>query len=194
MAKKASGRRSKIKSPNLLGLYRVNNLYQSYVGFILGAIVVIVLGFLVASFLTKNANKIGQIGTGEKTTAQDQISVNANQYTVKDGDSLSSIAQQTYGQEAMWLVLATKNNIENPDLIYSGTKLDMPSKADAQTAFGNLTSTSYQVQSGDTLFDVAQRVYGDGSRWMSIARANNVGYLENGNPLIFSGNTLTIPR
>lgn len=192
MARKTSVRRRTKKSSNFLESLRDNNLYQSYGGFVLGAIVVIVLGFLVASFLTKNS---GQIGTGEKTIAEDQISANANnQYTVKDGDSLSSIAQEKYGQEDMWLVLAAKNNIENPDLIFSGTKLNIPSKVDAQTTFGNLTSTSYQVQSGDTLFDIAQKVYGDGSRWTSIATANNVGYLENGNPLIFAGNTLTIPR
>lgn len=33
---------------------------------------------------------------------------------------------------------------------------------------------SYVVESGDTLYDIAQQVYGDGERWPEIAEANEL--------------------
>lgn len=170
------------------------NLYQSYTGLFLGAIVVIVLGFLVANFLTRNSSPMGQIGDGIKTSIENQTLEPKREYKVKEGDSLSSIAQRTYGDQAMWNVLAVKNTIIYPDLIYADTTLVVPPKAEADVIIKDLNATSYQVQEGDTLFIIAQKVYADGWSWPVLARANNVGYLPNGNPLIFAGDTITIPR
>lgn len=161
----------------------------------MGAIIVIVLGFLVANFLTRGSNSIGQIAGGEKTTAAEQALAAAEikrEYKIVKGDSLSSIAQKAYGREDLWVVLAAKNNIADPDVIIIDTNLELPAKEVAEASFVALTE--YQVQEGDTLFVIAERAYGDGSRWMEIARANNVGRLPNGNPLIFAGTTITIPR
>jgi hypothetical protein len=48
---------------------------------------------------------------------------------------------------------------------------------------------SYTVQAGDTLWDIAQRVYGDGNQYRKIAQASGIS-----NPdLITPGQTLTIP-
>jgi nucleoid-associated protein YgaU len=55
---------------------------------------------------------------------------------------------------------------------------------------GAINGESYTVQRGDYLWEIAVRAYGDGYRWVDIARANNLA-----NPgLIFSGNVLTLPR
>ena len=54
----------------------------------------------------------------------------------------------------------------------------------------------YTVKSGDTLWEIAEGVYGDGSLWVNIlsANASNVGYLANGQQaLIFPGQSLVIP-
>lgn len=55
------------------------------------------------------------------------------------------------------------------------------------------TGDTYTVQSGDTLWEIAEAFYGNGADWVKIAQANNIGYLANGAPLIHSGNVLTIP-
>lgn len=53
-----------------------------------------------------------------------------------------------------------------------------------------MTATSYVVVKGDSLWKVAEKVYGDGARWMEIAKANSLV-----NPrVIHSGNNLVIPR
>lgn len=52
------------------------------------------------------------------------------------------------------------------------------------------TVTSYTVQHGDSLWKIAENVYGDGYQWTKIAQANN---LKNPN-IIHTGNVFSIPR
>ena len=50
-------------------------------------------------------------------------------YTVKKGDSLSKIAKREYGDAQQWrrIFEANRNLIDNPDLIYPGQVLRLPS-------------------------------------------------------------------
>lgn len=166
------------------------NWQESYAGIILGAIVVVVIGLLVANYFVKSR---GQIGTAE-TASQSQEETKPETYKVVAGDSLSLIANKVYGSYDYWPVLAKVNNIANPNIISTNQELQLPQKAQADTIKEEMSATTYQVQAGDTLFIVAQKMYGDGSKWVLIDRANHIGRLPNGNPLIFSDNTLTIPR
>jgi nucleoid-associated protein YgaU len=52
-----------------------------------------------------------------------------------------------------------------------------------------ISSGSYTVIHGDNLWDIAVRAYGDGYKWVEIAKANN---LENPG-IIHAGNVLTLP-
>lgn len=61
---------------------------------------------------------------------------------------------------------------------------------------GEITSSNYNVKSGDTLWEIAEARYGDGSQWTKILEANkgSIGFLPNGSQaLIFAGQTLTLP-
>lgn len=53
-----------------------------------------------------------------------------------------------------------------------------------------ITGDKYVVESGDFLWDIAIKAYGDGNKWVDIAKANN---LVNPN-IIHRGNELVIPR
>ena len=167
-----------------------SNWQENYAGLILGAIIVIILGLLVANFIT---NKNEQIGNGESTSEIEE-SMESSKYTVEEGDSLSKIAEKVYGDLESWPVIARANNVTNPNLIFVGVQLEIPSEQLASEMRTKMTQTSYEVQSGDTIFIISEKMYGDGSKWSVIARANNVGSLPNGNPLIFAGSTLSIPR
>ncbi len=60
----------------------------------------------------------------------------------------------------------------------------------------SITEGSYTVQSGDTLWEIAEARYGTGFDWGKILEANkdNVGFLPNGSQaLIEVGQTLTLP-
>ena len=165
---------------------------DNYAGLILGAIIVVILGLLVANFFSKRNQ---EIGNGVNTSqAQEQQAENSTQYKVVSGDSLSKISEKLYGSGDMWPVLARVNNIANPSLIYADTNLEIPAKEKAQELKTQMTQTTYQIQTGETLFTIAEKMYGNGSKWIVLDQANHVGRLPNGNPLIFAGNTIVIPR
>lgn len=61
---------------------------------------------------------------------------------------------------------------------------------------GDISGGSYTVQSGDTLWEIAEAKYGNGADWTKIldANASDIGYLPNGQQaLIVPGQTLVLP-
>jgi len=53
-------------------------------------------------------------------------------YTIKSGDTLSSIARKYYGNSTLWTELQRYNNIPNADKIYTGDSLQIPDSATLQ--------------------------------------------------------------
>lgn len=99
-------------------------------------------------------------------------------YTVVAGDTLSGIASR-YG--TTYQELARINNIDNPNLIYAGQVIKIP------TSSTNSTSNviTYTVKKGDTLSGIASRY---GTTYQKIAQDNGIA-----NPnLIYAGQTLKI--
>ena len=168
-----------------------SNWQENYAGLILGAIIVIILGLLVANFFS-NRNK--DISDGQQVDMSQQEQAQAEEYKVVAGDSLSKLAEKYYGDRALWPILARENNIANPNIIHVDSTLKIPSKDSAAQIKEQMTQTTYKVEKGDTLFIIAEKMYGDGSRWPIIGRANNLGKLPNGNPLVFADSTIKIPR
>lgn len=63
-------------------------------------------------------------------------------------------------------------------------------------AAGSITSKTYTVQNGDTLWEIANGRYGSGFEWQKILNANKdkIGFLPNGSQaLIVPGQVLTLP-
>lgn len=108
------------------------------------------------------------------------------EYTVIKGDHLWKIATQFYKDGYKWSVIASENNLKNPDIILPGQKLTLPKAA---------VGKKYTVVKGDTLWDISARFYGSGFSWKRIRDANpgKIGKLKNGNPLILPGQVLKIP-
>lgn len=96
-------------------------------------------------------------------------------YTVRSGDTLSSIAAK-FGTN--YQALASLNGISNPNLIYAGQVLRVNGSASAGSVY-------YTVRAGDNLSAIASRY---GTSYQSIASLNGLA-----NPnLIFAGQTLKI--
>ena len=96
-------------------------------------------------------------------------------YTVRSGDTLSSIAAK-FGTN--YQTLASLNGISNPNLIYVGQALRVNGSANAGSVY-------YTVRAGDNLSAIASRY---GTSYQSIAALNGLA-----NPnLIFAGQTLKI--
>jgi peptidoglycan endopeptidase LytE len=169
---------------------------ESYTSLFLGAVVVVVAIVLVFSFL-KSRNAFHQEETSSTSTAKEMTKQLPQNYTVKSGDYLWSIAEKIYGSGYNWVDIASANHLENPGLIYTGTKLVIPNVApktvtvQPEVKVANpITGGNYTVVKGDYLWEIAIRAYGDGYKWVDIASANHLS-----NPdLIFSGNVLKLPR
>ncbi len=61
-----------------------------------------------------------------KSAAPGYVNIPDEYYTVQAGDTLSSIAQQFYGDEMKYKDIAHANNISNPDAIQVGQKIQIP--------------------------------------------------------------------
>lgn len=119
----------------------------------------------------------------------------AKKYTVVEGDSLWSIAQEQYGDGHLW----TKLKAANPgidDFVKVGQVLVVPPKEEilgttepTQPAArpgttptepkttprpepGATPATTYVVEQGDTLYGIAQKLLGNGLRWRELYEAN----------------------
>ena len=133
--------------------------------------------------------------------------IKGSTYTIANGDTLWSIAEKKYKSGYNWVDIQKANKILNPDILYAGTKLILPSvtpkiatvistdKVVTKTVntvqqATKISGNNYTVVRGDTLWDISVRAYGDGYAWTKIARVNN---LYNPN-LIHPGNKFIIPR
>lgn len=202
---------------SLLDFFRIG---ESYTSLVLGIVVVIVISILLLSlFRTRNTDS-QQGATSTNTVATENADNSSDQktYTVKPGDDLWQIAVDQYGDGYKWTLIAKANNLANPGVINVGNKLVIPAvEAEkeaisivtpsptatatatptqapettiSQPSTGGITGNTYTIKSGDYLWDIAVRAYGDGYRWVDIARANKLV-----NPdIIHVGNQLQIPR
>ena len=87
----------------------------------------------------------------------------ATKYKVVSGDTLFVIATKFYHDGSLYPVIAIANELPDPDVIKVGQLLLIPS-----------LSRKYTVVAGDTLFELAQHFYGDGSLYTLIAAANHL--------------------
>ena len=108
-------------------------------------------------------------------------------HTVVAGDSLWDISTKYYEDGYKWVLIATENKIANPNLINPNQVLNIP-KADTKVR-------EYTVASGDCLWSIAEKFYGNGFDWTKIRDMNpgKIGILSNGEPLITPGQTLVVP-
>jgi len=174
---------------------------ESYTSLFLGIVVVVVAAVLVFSFL-KGRNFNGFTSTQSTSTVEQQADkALPKTYQVKQGDDLWNISEKIYGSGYNWVDLANANKMENPGLLYVGTKLAIPdvkprivkNNADSVVNVQNansITGSTYNVVKGDYLWEIAVRAYGDGYKWVEIAKVNKLV-----NPdVIHSGNVLKLPR
>lgn len=184
-------------------------LNESLVSMILGALIVVLIGILAYGYFRNNRPNTNPV------TQQTQEEINKNgeltspaaavalptTHTVAAGETLWSIAEKYYASGYNYQDVAKANNISDPLNIDVGQKLTVPKTEtrQPQTANTNLeqtvtqnkiTGNNYTVVRGDSLWDISLRAYGDGFKWVEIAKANNLA-----NPqIIHAGNTFTIPR
>jgi len=159
-------------------------LNENSISMVLGAIVILIMGSLVFNYFK---NRQGSIPT-ELLENSVAVENSVKKHTVSKGETLWSIAQNYYGDGFAWVDIATENKLTDASIIKEGQELIIPN-IEAETE-NTISTATYEVVKGDSLWDIAVRAYGDGYRWVEIAQENN---LTNPN-VIHSGNILILPR
>ena len=179
-----------------LDMFSRLGLNKSYVSLALGIIVVILVG-LVGLALIRGGDGLQNVSlrdilTGQQEKVTEQPS--GETYMVKEGDNLWTISENFYKSGYNWVDIAKENNLDNPDSIEVGQSLRVPKDvkiiSPVQEVVGRIEGNSYKVLEGDNLWDISVRAYGDGYKWVEVAKKNN---LVNPN-FLFVGTNLTLPR
>ena len=173
----------------------------------------------------QNEEQDQQQGEDQDNQADSESESQEGQYTVMPGDSLWTIAEKVYGSGFDWTKIRDANELElnayGQPTVEIGQVLNIPDSAavaqlpsDSQSGAGNTGDESdvagveeiretpstaiqtYTVQHGDTLWSIAENVYGDGHKWELIKNDphNQIGQQPDGRPLVHAGNVLYIPH
>lgn len=96
-------------------------------------------------------------------------------YTVRPNDTLSSIAQEWFGDAGKWDLIAKANPFVDPNRLAVGDELRLPPRdAEREEIKGRAGDrpTVYRVRSGDNLSKIARAYYGNSGLWRIIYEAN----------------------
>jgi len=180
---------------NILKVFKIN---ESTISMILGAFIIVIVGILVVNYFKKSDKGTTIPGASTVTEENNIIPTKGGSHIVKVGETLWSIAEDAYGSGYNWVDIAKENKIANGNKIEVGQKLNIPD-VESKTPTVNkaellseskITGNTYTVVKGDSLWKIAVRAYGDGYKWVEIAREN---HLANPN-IIHRGNQLNLPR
>jgi nucleoid-associated protein YgaU len=169
---------------------------DSYVSLALGLAVVLVVGMIAFNYFKA---KMTSTKTAEEQKKETQTTGTLpKKYTVKEGDTLWSIAESVYKSGYNWVDIQKANSLTSSDSIVTGQTLTIPDVKPITMPPGEISAAStqspfqpktYTVVNGDCLWSISVQIYGNGYRWTEIAQLNNLA-----NPdLIFPGNVLSLP-
>ena len=184
---------------------------------VLGALIVIVVGVLVFNFFNQRNQDLGPASQTDQAgdVSPDKL---PGKYTVKEGDTLFTIAEHYYKDGYKFEEVAKANKLADVNNLMVGQVLEIPkveavaeapeAKASVAPAVSEetasqgtgggdstvwgpkITGDTYTVVEGDWLSTISARAYGDVMAYNKIAVANNIP-----NPdLIEPGQVLKLPR
>lgn len=109
---------------------------QSILNYVLGGLIVIVVGVLLFNYFSKPQGNVGSSSQTEnqKTEAKKDVAKDnlPGKYTIKDGDTLFTIAQQYYGDGYKYSEIVKENKLADENMIEVGQLITIPKLQIAQ--------------------------------------------------------------
>lgn len=103
------------------------NSNQSRISLVLGALILIVAAVLLYNYFTKAQPEIGPSQQTPAQTTEDVSPENLpGKYTVKEGDTLFTIAEKYYKDGFKYNEIQKINNLTDPNIVESGQVLEIP--------------------------------------------------------------------
>ncbi len=172
----------------------------------LGIVVMVLIGISIFNFFRSRGEETVIRGGEELVLEETEQTIEREgeiklpvTHKVVRGENLWEIAEHYYGSGYNWVDVAKENKLSNPDRLLADQELIIPDVPVRHPESGEITSgkkvadiSEYTVEKGDSLWKIAEKIYGDGYSWVKIYQANQekIG----ANPgLIFSGTVLAIP-
>lgn len=121
------------------------------------------------------------------------VSIESFEYKYKYGtdDVDFTLDLKEYKEHTVRILSLTKNSSTNNPLIAQASSTYTNSNRSIEKSIPQ----NYTVISGDSLWKIAKKLLGDGSRWYEIYTYNNNKSIIGGNPnLIYPGQVLSIPN
>ncbi len=121
-------------------------------------------------------------------------------YTIQRGDNLWNLAKDHLGDGNRWNEIYALNKDligSNPNLIHTGSNLNMPGAGGSEIAH-TASASSYTVQPGDNLWNVSKKLFGEGKNWGDIYSMNkdvigsNPGLIQPGQQLQINSGSETL--
>ena len=147
-----------------------------------------------------DSNRDDSNGSDEASRSSGDVTaaVTETTYTVVSGDTLWKIAVKFYGDGNQWRKIYEDNRdvLSDPNKIYVGQVLKIRTGATigkkAEKVERAAAGGTYTVQSGDSLWKIAAKVYGNGRKWRKIYEANADKISDASK--IYAGQVLVIPE
>lgn len=150
---------------------------------------------LVKSASTSAASSATSTATSTASATSTSSTTSATTYTVKSGDTLSSIASSHNTTTA---ALTSLNSLANPNLIYVGQVLKLANTTTASTSSTSSavstssSATTYTVKSGDTLSSIASSYNTTTSTLTSLNNLSNPNLIYVGQVLKVAGSSTSV--
>jgi len=185
-------------------LLKTIKLNESMLSMIFGVVTVILIGVLVVRMYGANRptitaesdktevamEKVGEVAVETKEDGKKYPTELAEKVTVEKGDNLWKIAEKQYGSGYNWVDIANENGLKNAGSIEVGQELKLPKTAiimpekvmvasvetPKKTEPITITGDTHTVAKGDSLWTIAVAAYGDGYKWVEIAKNNEIAH------------------
>jgi nucleoid-associated protein YgaU len=116
-----------------------------------------------------------------KLASPTQPPANARTYTIKPGQTLSSIAADVYGNQRFYVAILRANPNINPNRLRAGSKITLPDISDvkpeaavpaAAKESSSAAANTYKVESGDNLYRISKKLFGSPKQAEAIYELN----------------------
>lgn len=186
-------------------LLKTIKLNESMLSMMFGVVTVLLIGILIVRMYSANkpaeitpeadktemiTEKVGDVVVEKKEDGTKVPTELPEKVTVEKGQHLWAIATKYYGSGYNYVDIAKANNLSNASALEVGQELVLPKVAVKEVGVAATTTTapekteiankiegdSYTVVKGDHLWSIALRAYGDGYKWVEIAKTNNIAH------------------